>query len=261
MGQEMKVVIINEATSAPLVGQVTTPWLNEVVGAIEAQLNSEVHRNWSNGVSAMRVGRDSTDVQPGEMVFAILDSLPDAPGAIAYHDVNGNDVPTGFLALSTCNTLDDVSTAMSHEFCETEGDWACNLWADDEQGKEYARELSDACESNWYTRPGSSIKLSDFLLPDFFEPGSAGPYTFLQRRDGDKTFVTSSGIAGYPSAPFATAAGGYQIVRDSGTHETQVMGEVRTLRAAKVAHFSSRVSRRLHAAKVSSKATSIAPEE
>jgi hypothetical protein len=245
MGQDMKVVIINEATSSPIVGQVTVPWLNEVAGACEAQLNGEVARSWANGALAMRVGRDSTDVQPGEMVFAILDALPDAPGAIAYHDVNGNDVPTAFLALSTCNTLDDVSTAMSHEFCETAGDWACNIWADSGQGKEYARELCDACESNWYTRPGSSIKLSDFLLPVFFEPGSTEPFTFVQHRAGDTAFVTGSGVAGYPSAPFATAPGGYQIERNSGTGEASVQGEIRPVRAAKVAHFSSRVSRRL----------------
>ena len=93
--------------------------------------------------------------------------------------------------------------------------------------------------------PRSAVRLSDFLLPDFFQPGSAPPFSFVQQKTGDAKYVTSQSETGYPSNPFATAPGGYQIERSSGTGEASVQGEVRPVRAAKVAHFSSRVSRRL----------------
>jgi hypothetical protein len=224
-------VIINEAKTSPLTAMVTAAWLAEVATACTTQLARDAAPVWGSAVAGVRAGSGPTDVQPGEMVFAIVDSLPAAPGAIAYHDVQGNAVPVAFLALSTCNTLNDVSTAISHELCETCGDVACNRYADDGSGHEFALELCDAVESASYQIDG--IAVSDFLLPAFFAADATGPYSF----------VHSQGGAG-PSAPFATASGGYQIRRSSGGGETQVTGKMSERRQHHAAHWSSRVSRR-----------------
>jgi hypothetical protein len=74
--------------------------------------------------------------------------------------------------------------------------------------------------------------VSDFLLQSFFAAGAAGPYSFMGSQ------------AAAPSGPFAVAAGGYQIKRDSGGNESQVTGSVRPIRAAKQSNWSSRVYRR-----------------
>lgn len=231
----LKVVLINEAQTSPLTAQVTPAWLQRCADACAAQLEEHVQPVYG-GTYELRVGADPTDIQPGEMVFVIVDALPGEPGAVAYHDVNGADVPVGYLALSTCNTLDDVSTAISHECCETAGDGACDLWADDGQGSEWARELCDAVESNSYQVLG--IAVSDFLLPGFFGPNDPGPYSFLQ---ANPSLGSSFAV---PRGPFQTASGGYQIQRTAGTNETQVTGTVRAHRLAKVLHWSSRPHRR-----------------
>jgi hypothetical protein len=231
-------VIIQEATSSPLVSQATPEWLAECAAACATQLSRDVAPIYG-GTYGVRVGSGPTDVQVGEMVFSILDSLPDAPGAIAYHDVAGGAVPVAFLALSTCSTLDDVSTAISHELCEIAGDPACDLWCDDGAGAEWARELCDAVESNAYTV--GTIQVSDFLLPAFFAPSAAMPFNFMAI-PGNAVVGSASGAA--PTTAFQTAAGGYQIKRSSGTGETQVTGAVRALRQAKIDHWSSRISRR-----------------
>ncbi len=228
------IVVIQEATTSPLVAQVTPAWLATVAQSCALQLTRDVAPVYG-GSYAVRVGASPADVQPGEMVFAIVDALPDAPGAVAYHDVAGADVPVAFLALSTCNTLPDVSTAISHELCETAGDEACDLWADDGQGSEWAREICDAVESNFYEIAG--VVVSDFLLPGFFAPGDPGPYNFCA------TGVVNSG-GSPPLSPFATSPNGYQIKRASGTGETIIQGSVRALRQAKVDHWSSRTTRR-----------------
>src|SRR5580700_8648281 len=172
-----------EAKTSPLVGQVTAAWLTRCAAACDTQLTGDVAPEWGEVIGGVRVGSGPTDVQPGEMVFSIVDSLPDAPGAIAFHDVAGGDVPVAFLALSTCSDLNDVSTAISHELCETVGDPACNLWADDTAGAEWALELCDAVESNSYAvdlEDGQPpIMVSDWLLPAFFAPGAVGPYSFM----------------------------------------------------------------------------------
>lgn len=237
-------VIIIEATTSPLIPQVTAAWLARCAQACATQLNRDVAPIWGGGSWGVRVGSGPTDVHPGEMVFSIVDQLPDAPGAVAYHDVAGAAVPVAFLALATCQTLDDVSTAISHELCETAGDEACNLWADDGAGHEWARELCDAVESGWYNvdlgEGQSPIKVSDFLLPAFFAPGATGPLSFVAS--------TSPASASFPSAPFATAAGGYQLQRSSGAGETQVTADSASRRGAlaraRKHHWSSRPARR-----------------
>ena len=230
-------VIVNEASSSPLVSQVTPSWLVRCAAACECQLLEHVGPIWADVIGQVRVASGPSDIKAGELVFAIVDSLPDAPGAVAYHDVQGNAAPVAFLALSACTTLDDVSTAISHELCETTGDEACNRWADDGQGSEFAIELCDAVESNAYPcvlgDGGEPILVSDFLLPEFFFPGSVGPYSYMGTQAANR-----------PEGPLQTAEGGYQIKRSSGGGETQVTGKVRELRAAKVAHFSSRATRR-----------------
>lgn len=223
-------VLLMEATTSSLVSQVTPEWLTKAAAAITVQMNRDFAPNWG-GSFMVRAGSGSHDLLKGEIAFAILDALPDAPGAIAYHDVDGNAVPIAFLALSTCNTLADVSTAISHECCETGADAGCNLWADDGAGTEFAFESCDAVESASYSIL-DGIAVSDFVLPSFFVPRSTGPWSFLNTAPG----------------PFQTAGGGYQIRRASGTGESQVTGDLASRRGVRAAmgkhHWSSRTARR-----------------
>jgi hypothetical protein len=221
----LSVCLVMQATSSPLVPQVTPEWLAQVAAACQLQLARDVAPIWGPAVGGVRVGTP----QPEEMVFAIVDALPNAPGAEAYHDWE-NAAAVAFLALSTCQTLDDVSSGISHELCETAGDLACNRWADDAAGREWAIELCDAVQEQSYDADG--VVVSDWLLPAFFSPGAPGPFSFVQLQGGTG-----------PGAPFGTTAGGYQLQRASGSGETQVTGTLGR-RAARAKHYSSRTFRR-----------------
>ncbi len=227
-------VIILEAKASSLVPQITPAWLTRCAVACQIQLDRDVSAEWG-GNFAVRVGSGPTDIASGEHVFALLDALPDAPGAIAYHDIDGNGAPVAYLALSTCSSLDDVSTAISHELCEAAGDPSCNAWVDD-GAREHAYELCDAVESTSYgvdLGDGQApIAVSDFLLRAWFDSTAPGPYTH------------QNAVA----APFTMAAGGYEIQRASGTGEAQVnalAGSKRGALAAAGKHsWSSRAARR-----------------
>lgn len=239
-------VLINEGTTASaLTAQVTQAWLTRCATACAMQLVRDVAPYWGRAVAAVRAGSGPTSIQPGEFVFALVDSLPDAPGAIAYHDVNGAAVPVAYLALSTCSTLDDVSTGISHELCETLGDEACNRWCDDNAGSEWALELCDAVESNSYPIDLSDgqppLMVSDFLLPAFFSSAAAPPYNFMAV--GGNPVVPTPAIHN-PLGPFQVAPGGYEIKRVSGSGTAQVTGMIRAMRVAKQRHWSARVFRR-----------------
>lgn len=222
--------IVNNCTDP----QLTPDLLAQICIALTVQLNRDVAAWWGGAHRA----RDCTPDNPpadGEVVALILDDLPDAPGAVAYHNWQG--VASIYVARNQCVSLTtgtySLSQALSHELAETVGDVGCNVWADDDTGSEWAHELCDAVEQGVYTintnGPGVAVDVSDFLLPAFFNPGdTSGKYSFL----------------GAALAPFTTAPGGYQIQRQSGTGETSVQGTIHPDRIAKKRHFSSRTSRR-----------------
>jgi len=223
-------IIVNETVSAPLRATMTDDWLDAAAAACTIALNRDVASYWGGNYMVRRGEADA--VNPDEIVCALVDNLPDAPGAVAYHDRNGNALPVVFVAVNMCNSLADVDGAMSHEFNETVGDPGCNRWADDGNGAEYALELSDAIESSGYDVNGH--RMADFLLTAFFVSGAPGPYSYGE----------AVGVPRLVAGPFATAPGGYQIKRDASGQTVQVNGALSHARAAKVAHWSSRVARR-----------------
>ncbi len=197
--------------------------LASIAAACEVQLNRDFSAEWGGNFS-VRAGSGAGDIQPGEIVFALLPTL-DAPGAIAYHDTNGNGVPVCFDAVTMSETImgpgNSVSVAISHELLECAGDEGCNDWCDDGNGMSFAKEMCDAVESNSYELNG--VYVSDFLLKAFFVPGRPAPYSFM----------AAGNLGGVgPSGPFQTALGGYQIERKQGTGEGQVTACYRNPRSS-----------------------------
>lgn len=230
----MQFALINRGVNAPITSQVTPEWLAKVAAAVTTQMSAHVGANWLVQGASVSVS-DGTGLAPGTIAFALVDDLPDAPGAIAYHATDGTGLPVAFLALDTCSSLDDVSTGISHECCETLGDAECNLWAGTE-GIFYARELCDAVESTSYDLDG--IRLSDFVYPSFFTEGAQGPYSYCQDH------FSALG----PPAPFATARGGYQVYFQWLGVPLQVNAKRKhAMHAARMAHWSSRSHRRQRA--------------
>lgn len=227
----MNFVLIDESTtSSPLKPQLTVEWLKKCAAAVAVQLNRDFAAEWGGNYS-VRVAESAQDIAKGEVAFVILDDLPQAPDAIAYHDVGGNAVPVAFLALRTCATLDDVSTAISHECVEAGADPECNYWVDDGQGREVALETADPVETRTYAIDG--IAVSDFVLRKFFAPANDGPYTAMGS-------MGSADVA----RPFALSPGGYLITRTASGDISQVTGQIRGHRVAHKAHWSSRTFRR-----------------
>lgn len=239
----MKFALVFQANPQNPLG-LTPSDLAPMAEAVMVQLNRDVHPVWGGDPSVIRVS-DGKDLQPDEVVFSVVDTLPNAPGDIAYHDVNGDGLPVAFTAIDLCNSKFDgsnsVSVSISHECCEAEGDPGCNRWADDGQGQEWALELCDSVESNSYTIETSEkilVSVSDFILPAAQIPGSK----------------TKMSFTGAITVPFSTASGGYQILRASGSDQHQVNGLHRKtlkqngpqrLMAAKRNHWSSRTVKRL----------------
>ena len=232
----------------------TASSLAAIAEACTVQLNRDYAPECGGPSVSVRAGSSATDIQTGELVFAILAALPDAPGDIAYHSVDGNGVAFSLLAITMCSSVlglgASVSSAVSHEILETAGDEGCNRWADDGRGTEHAIERCDAVEVQSYavtTHDGVVVLVSSFVLDSWLIPGAPGPYSYMGK----------AGLPGAidPPGPMQTAesgGGNYQAERPSPTSEHQVFA-ARSNRAriagtprnvAKSTHWSSRAYRR-----------------
>jgi hypothetical protein len=221
--------------------------LGHIAEAVQNQVNQEFAAEWGAQVT-LRVGANMNDIKPGEWAYVFLASLPDAPGASAYHDIKAG-VPYALCAVTTCDSLygpSGVSVDASHEILETAGDQGANQFANDNAGSLHAVEMCDAVEVQTYgktCKDGTVLQVSNWLLRSWFDPGAAHPYDYM----------TSAKLAGAvsPTGPLKTAAGhggNYQIISKWGGDKQVFAAEhhiVGTRRKGMNPHWSSRAGRRL----------------
>ena len=222
--------------------------LVHIAEAVQDQVDQEFAAEWGAHVT-IRVGANENDIQPGEWAYGFVGTLPDAPGASAYHDINGNGVPFALCAVTTCANLlgpNGVSVDASHEILETAGDEGANQFANDGKGTLHAVEMCDAVEVQTYGKScmdGTVVQVSNWLLRAWFNPGAPGPYEYM----------SSAGIAGAvaPPGPLQTApghGGNYQIVAQM-SGEKQVFARASHIvgirRKGMDPNWSSRAARRL----------------
>jgi len=221
--------------------------LAHIAEAVTSQVNQEFAEEWGAQAS-IRVGANDNDIQPGEWAYGFVSSLPDAPGASAYHDINGKGVPFALCAVTTCGDLygpNGVSVDASHEILETAGDEGANLFANDGKGLLHAMEMCDAVEVQTYgktCKDGTAVQVSNWLLRAWFMPGASGPYDYMSSRK------LAGAVA--PAGPLQTApghGGNYQIVSKAAGSKQVFAAEHHiqgTRRKGKV-NWSSRAARRL----------------
>ena len=222
--------------------------LNQVAEAVQDQVDQEFAAEWG-AKATVRVGASENDIQPGEWAYGFVPSLPDAPGASAYHDINGKGVPFALCAVTTCGSLlgaTGVSVDASHEILETAGDEGANQFANDNKGLLHAVEMCDAVEVQTYgktCKDGTVVQVSNWLLRSWFIPGTAGPYDYM-------TFANISGAVS-PPGPLQTApghGGNYQIISKWGG-DKQVFAAAHYIvgirRKGNNPNWSSRAGRRL----------------
>lgn len=221
-------VLLDKSGGAPTsLGESLTPAkLLQAAEILTVYANRDVGAYWGiPGGCIVRAGTSPTDLQPNEVPINIRATIDEAPGAIAYHTVNGIGIPDIEDGLSLSETIFNPGgalTAWSHEIAETIGDPGTNeLCMNALQSQGFMRELCDPVEAFSYTittPSGASGNVSDFVTPAYFVPNSPGPYNFMAAKG---LIAASAG----PRGPFTCAGAGggdYQVVIASIGSESQV---------------------------------------
>ncbi len=149
----------------------------------------------------------STDHHPSWIRAYLVDEIPEAPGALAYHDVTG-DVP--YIKLGVNATLDageTISAVLSHEAFEYLVDPFCQKWAYSNGRRAFvALESCDPVQGYSYDVDG--VTVSDWVLPNYFDDGAHTNFDYL----------------GALANPFSIGRHSYLIQAKAGA-ESQVFGD------------------------------------
>ncbi len=151
--------------------------VKDAVPALQTQISRDFAPAW--GIDATLLFVPKGEIPPnGTWWLTILDDS-DQAGALGYHDTTPDGLPIGkvFAKTDEDNHLSWTVTA-SHELLEMLADPDVNLTTfiqDSAQtGKLYCYEVCDAVEDDQFGYAIDGVMVSDFVLPSYFQPGTAG---------------------------------------------------------------------------------------
>jgi hypothetical protein len=116
-------------------------------------------------------------IPPGAWLLVIADDS-DQAGALGYHEVDTRDTPTGFVFAKTDEHYGlSWQVTASHEILEMLGDPFANICVQlGDSNTLLAYETADAVEADEDGYEVKGILLSNFVYPQWFTPGSPGPW-------------------------------------------------------------------------------------
>jgi hypothetical protein len=189
------------------------------VGAIAKALQYQVDNDFKGvwGLTAELVAVPQNAVPaPGTWWLVFLDD-PDQAGALGYHDLTPDLHPVSKIFVAEDLKYKAApSVTASHELLEMLGNpYLGEAVVDPRTGRAYAKENADAVEDDRLGYEIGGILVSDFVLPEFFDPRHRGkglPLSFKENL----------------TEPFSIAEGGYLSYLDLsnlGKGWQQVVGE------------------------------------
>lgn len=161
-----------------------------VLDAVGTTLALYVARAWGDNLIQIMHDLDGYPI-------LFVDDLPEAPGALAYHDNSPTLGPYSKVGVGTIlgaggswlTGSQSVADATLHELLEVAGDPLANRWADKDANTSAAQELCDAVENTSIRMHGQAtpggplvdVDVPNFVLPSYFNPYGQPPYDALHK--------------------------------------------------------------------------------
>jgi hypothetical protein len=133
---------------------------------------------WPRSVSLVWCPHDKEPELAWKLVFA---DKSDQAGDLGYHDFTPDGRPISYVFAADIDSLPSLTITATHEIAEMIADpWISeNFQITDTRF--FAKEICDPCEADEYgysikVDGSRAVKVSDFVLPKWFIPGSTGQF-------------------------------------------------------------------------------------
>lgn len=170
---------------------------SRITAALQHQVDHDFRPTWGVAAELEYVARDDKP-DPEAWWLVVLDDSDQAE-ALGYHDLTPKVLhPIGkAFAKTTIADGAELSVTIGHELLEMLGNpYLGDCVIDPRTGRVYAKENCDAVEADQFAYPINGILVSDFVLPQFFDPRHRGKGIPLS-------------FKGNVHEPFEIATGGY----------------------------------------------------
>jgi hypothetical protein len=186
----IQVAIVNESSVC------TDEEVAKITKALQHQVDHDFRPTWGIAAELTAVPKGQAP-SASSWVLGVFDDS-DQAGALGYHDLTPQLHPVGKVFAATDKKYGaSVSVTCSHELLEIFGDAYINTTSlDPKTGRLYAYENCDAVEADELGYEIEGLLVSDFVLPQFFDPQHAGKGQPLS-------------FKGNVHEPFSLAQGGY----------------------------------------------------
>lgn len=197
---EPPVSVVNQSTA------VSDEDVGKATKAVGKQLTHHFCPAWELSPNPVGFVTVVEDAPTHSWVILVGDTHEQAKKALGFHAETREDLAFGWVSMSKIIELGgselrgplSMSTVLSHEVLEIRGDASVNKWYDTGSGELLWGEVCDMVQRQSYPLDGVSV--SNFALPAYFDPGSGGPYDYLNSL----------------SRPFQIAEGGYMASMTAG---------------------------------------------
>ena len=208
-----------------------------ILTAVEAQIAEDVAPFWANEPVKLTLVARNQPLNPHRWQFIVTNDS-NVAGAAGYHETTAGGEPIGYAFVETTIRAGmHPSVTISHELLEMIGDALidqANQWSDLPNALFLAQELCDPVEEDALGYDKRGVLVSDFVTPEYFVPGSAGPWDFRGHLNG-------------PWNPAAMTPGAYQLTWDPNNGWQQVFPQNRATGRAALHTPHSRRARRMKA--------------
>lgn len=170
------------------------PVLDRIAQAIQAQIERDFAPAWNRVPVPVLVLSGGARTPAGAGIVNLVDQITEVRGAVGLHRADERGFFAGFVAVEAIARLggsasegpSSMSVALSHEVLEMLANPAVNLWADGPDGRSYAHEVCDPVAGDAYVvdvepysrGPAEPVSVSNFVLPDWFNPKACANATF-----------------------------------------------------------------------------------
>ncbi len=165
----------------------TDAQVDRIAAALQIQADRDFSHYWGTSCHIVRAMAQTAPVGSWWLVF--LDTT-DQAGALGYHDLTPAGLPMSKIFAKTDQQYGlSPSVTASHELLEMLADPFISEGVIDQTsntaGYIIAREVGDPVEAdnmgyNIALQDGSTVPVSDFATPAWFQPGLPGPFDFMK---------------------------------------------------------------------------------
>ena len=172
-----QIAVLNEST------MINDDEIAPIVAAAQKTVDRDFEPAWG-ATARLQQLPTGQDPPPNSWWIAFFDDS-DVANALGYHDVTDEDLPLGKAFVGTVRHYGaSISVDFTHELFEMLADPYVMLDVQiDARGSRYAHEVCDAVEADNLGYHVDGVLISDFVTPEWFAPGFAGPFDFKGHTD------------------------------------------------------------------------------